>query len=58
MQPDNFAIDSRTQVRIRALREQIHRDEYPLDAVQIATKFVALERILPAAAGTRSRTPG
>jgi len=58
MQPDYFAYDARTLSRIRTLRDQIHRDEYPLDAIQVATKFVALERILCAAAGLRHRTDG
>jgi hypothetical protein len=58
MQPENLATDIYTRSRIRTLREQIHRDEYPLDVIQIANKFVALERILSAATAIRNRTSG
>lgn len=35
------------QTRIQTLRDRINRDEYLLDAMQVADKFIGLERILP-----------
>ena len=46
------------QSRIKVLRERISRDEYLPDALQIADKFIDLERILPCFRNRPPRTAG
>jgi anti-sigma28 factor (negative regulator of flagellin synthesis) len=46
------------QNRIQTLRDRINRDEYLLDAMQVADKFIDLERILPHMSNCQSRISG
>lgn len=46
------------QTRIQTLRDLINRDEYLLDAMQVADKFIGLERILPPMGKHHSRISG
>jgi anti-sigma28 factor (negative regulator of flagellin synthesis) len=46
------------QSRIETLREQISRDEYLLNAMQVADKFIGLERILPSMSNRRPGISG
>jgi anti-sigma28 factor (negative regulator of flagellin synthesis) len=58
MQPPHPDFPEPLQTRIQTLRDRINRDEYLLDAMQVADKFIDLERILPHMGNCRSRISG
>jgi anti-sigma28 factor (negative regulator of flagellin synthesis) len=54
MQSAHTDLTEQLLIRIQTLRERIKRDEYLPDAMQVADKFIDLERVLPV---MRNRSP-